>query len=205
MAGRGNKHQKMIAAALRTLDATGHLPQSSLELGESLGFTTAEVHESFDSLEALRTGLIDHGLVLLADAIRQDIVQVDPGDPVRQIKALAGAFFHWGAENRALFRLLASALVDPIIAEGSVMELHRHSIRELVMKKLRECQAMGLLPEDADLQLIIANSHSITLGVSSMLVHGRRDAWYEGEITDLEELSRKMLDLYIDQMIPQKG
>ncbi|WP_148292587.1 TetR/AcrR family transcriptional regulator [Paracoccus aminophilus] len=190
----------MIAAALRTLEDTGQLPQSMQELAKNSGVTTVDVLESFTSSDALRIALIGHGLVRLADALREGVVSADPEDPTAQLRALSQAYFAWGAHNRALFRLLATALLDPAVAEGSELERYRHSIRDLVMKKFAECQSRGLIRSDADLQIILANTHSILLGVSSTLVNDRRDAWYEGEATDLQQLADEMMKAYFDQI-----
>ena len=208
MNGKGNTYQELIAYALQSLEENGQLPQTLQELAFASGLSDAEVYECFASIHALNTGLIDQGLVLLTDAIRQGIIQADPTNPVAQLRALSRSYFSWGAQNRGLFRVLANALVSPATAIGSDMEMHRTSIRELVLKKLRESQTMGLIAPEADLHILMANFHSLFLGISTMLTQDHRDSWYTGPISDLELLAHSMMDQFIDHMfaprVPQK-
>lgn len=201
MAGKGNNYQQVIAAALGSIERTGSLPQSLSSLSAATGLSSGEIRKSFDSVETLRTGLIDHGITLLADAMGQSVARASPNDPKAQLCALGRAFFDWGDRNRALFGILASALNDPRIAEGSILDMHRKSIRELVERKLRECQNRGLLPSHVSMDLVTANIHSMILGISSMLIYNRADPWYGGEVTDIRVLANQMVDLYMDQVI----
>lgn len=204
MNGSGNKYQELIAIALRSLETTGRFPQSLQELAISTQIPLADIEEIFPSIGLLRGGAINHGLALLAEDIRQAVVAADPANPCAQIKALARAYFTWGATHRGIFRVMASALFDPDIAASSDFDLHRNSIRNLVQKKMTESQSLGQIPADRDLGVVMANLHSVVLGISAMLTQGRIDPWYSGTITDTEELALKMIDAFIDQSIPNE-
>ncbi|GEM_PF-5992478 len=200
MNGEGNEYQELIAAALRSLETKGQLPHSVRELAFSSNMTEAEALVYFADIIAVRTALIDQALVLLADAIRAAVVQADAQDPVAQLKALGCGYFGWGANNLALFGLLANGFLNPANASGSKLEQYRHSIRDLVAKKFREAMQIGRLAPDSDLEILMANSHCITLGISSMLTLNQRDAWYEGDIQNVEKLAHEMICLYFDQI-----
>lgn len=204
MNGSGNKYQELIALSLRALDNSGQLPQSLQELADLAETPLAEVTEVFPSIQLLRGGLINHGLALLAEDIRQGVVAADPANPCAQIKALARAYFTWGSVHRGLFRIMASALFDPDIAASSDFDLHRNSIRNLVEKKIHESHSLGQIPADRDLGVIMANLHSVVLGISTMLTQGRLDPWYNGPITETEVLALKMIEAFIEQAIPNE-
>ena len=205
MNGSGNRYQELIAIALRSLDNTGQLPHSLQELAALAEVPQSEIEEVFPSILLLRGGLINHGLALLAEDIRQGVVAADPANPCAQIKALARAYFTWGSMHRALFRVMASALFDPEIAASSDFDLHRNSIRNLMEKKLHESQSLGQIPADRDLGVVMANLHAVVLGISSMLTQGRLDPWYKGPVTDTEELALMMIEAFIDQTIPYEA
>ncbi len=198
---KGNNYQNVITGALRVAEETGRLPGNFKDLERSSDLTDEEISRDFASMEALRAGLIDHGLTLLADALAGAAVHADPHDPRDQIMAMSRAFFSWGAENRALFALLGQALLDPKLAKGSVLERHRSAIRDLVLRKLKECQGLGMIPEDADLDLMLASTHSLILGASSMLIYNRLDNWYTPECKNVETLAIAMLDQFFKTMI----
>ncbi len=202
MNSEGNAYQELIATALRAIEANGQLPQSMRELAFLSGIPEDVALRYFPTIFALRTALIDQSLVLLADAIRVGVVLVDPHDPVAQLKALGQSYFSWGVANRAMFGILASGFFNPAQAEGSKLELYRQSIRDLITKKFREAMSIGRLDPNADMDLLIANSHSITLGMSSMLMLNRRDAWYQGEIMDVETLAHAMIAQHFDLIFP---
>lgn len=201
MVGKGNTYQQLIDAALRNFEETGQLPQNVQELARTSGLSGNEIRSTFSSADKLRSALIDHGTVLLSDSIRMGMVQAGANDPREQLRALYTAFFKWGGENRTLFGLLATALMDPDFAEGSSLYMHRQSIRELALRKLKECQDLGLIAAHVDLNLMAANAHSLTLGISSMLLYNRTDAWYGDGGEDVTALAIRMMDLYLEQTI----
>lgn len=202
MTSKGNTYQQVILVALKKVEETGQIPQSLTSLSDATGLSSSDIQQSFESVDALRTGLIDHGITLLADTMGQAIARACPDDPKAQLRALSRAFFEWGGANRALFGLLASALMDPAISKGSILDMHRHSIGELVRRKLNECLNRGMIPAEAPLGLYLAGLHSTILGISSMLIHNRLDPWYDGPVNDLTELSNQMMDMFIDKLIP---
>lgn len=203
MPGKGNSYQQIISIALATLEKTGELPKTLGSLsGASYGPNPDEITRSFKTIEALRTAVIDHGTVLLADAMGRAMATADADEPKAQLLALSTAFFDWGIDNRNLFKLLATALFDPSDSEGEVLAMHRHAIRDLVERKLRESQTRGLISDKLQLSILLANTHSMVLGISSMLVLDRPDPWYKGDETDLRTLSHQLVEHYISLLFP---
>lgn len=199
MPGKGNSYQQIISIALATLEKTGEFPKSLGSLsGASSGPATDEIIESFKTIEALHTAVLDHGTVLLADSMGRAMATADANEPRAQLLALSKAFFDWGLDNRNLFKLLATALFDPSDSEGEVLSMHRHAIRDLVERKLRESQTRGLISDKLPLEILAANTHSMVLGISSMLVLDRLDPWYKGDIKDIRTLCHKLVENYID-------
>lgn len=203
MPGKGNNYQQIISVALQMLEQTGEFPTSLGSLsGHVSGLSPEEVTGSFPSIDKLRTAAIDHGTVLLADAMGRAMATADANEPKAQLLALSTAFFDWGLDNKALFRLLATALFDPCDSEGELLTLHRHAIRDLVERKLREGQSRGLINDKLSPEVLLANTHSTVLGISSMLVRNRLDPWYKGDITDIRALAHQMVALQIELMFP---
>lgn len=201
MPGKGNNYQQIILIAVQLLEKTGEFPTSLGALsGEISGMSADEVAGDFQSIEALHTAVVDHATVLLADAMGRAMATADADDPHAQLLALGTAFFDWGFANRALFSLLAKALFDPCASEGEVLARHRHAIRDLVERKLHESQARGLISDRLPVPILLTNTQSIILGISSMLVQDRLDPWYKGDKIDLRTLCHRMVELQIDLM-----
>lgn len=201
MAAKGNSYQQVIAHTLRLIDETGQIPDNLRVLVESSGLEGPEVLESFPSHAAVLSALIDHGVVLLSDALRNAAINADPLDPRAQLYAMGQELFSWGGQNRSLFKILASALTNPHLAEGTGLDIYRNSIRQLVLRKLTECQKLGSLKPDIDIELLLANIHSHILGISLMLVYDRQDAWYHSACDDLAGLAKRMMGQFSDRMI----
>lgn len=201
MNARGNHYQRVIESALGSIKKAGSIPVSIRELIETTGLDEEQVKACFPSIDSLHAGLIDHCVVLLSNALVESVVHADPDDPKEQIRALSMAFFTWGEKNPILFALLGKALIDPDFAPYTLLDMHRQAIRDLVRRKLEECKTRGLIDRDVDLDLFMAVANSSVLGISSMLIYGRADAWYDGGIRDLGELSKRMSNFLLDQLI----
>lgn len=201
MSGKGNNYQQIISIALKMLEKTGEFPTSLGSLsGHASGLSAEDVASNFKTIEALHTAVVDHATVLLADSMGRAMATADADDPRAQILALSTAFFDWGLANRTLFSLLAKAMFDPRESDGEMLTMHRHAIRDLVERKLRESQTRGLISDKLPLTILLANTHCIVLGISSMLVQDRIDPWYKGEKTDLRTLCHQVVTLQIDLM-----
>lgn len=202
MAAKGNIYQQVIAHALQAIEKSGQIPDNLRDLIEKSDLNSPEILESFPSHTAVLSALIDHGVVLLSDAIRNAAIKADPLDPRAQLRSMGQVLFIWGGQNRSLFKILASALTNPHLAQGTNLDIYRNSIRQLVIRKLTECQKLGSLEPDIDIGLLLANIHSHILGVSLMLVYDRQDAWYHSACDDVSDLAMRMMDQFSDRMIP---
>lgn len=201
MTGKGNTYQQIITIALTILEKTREFPTTFEELsGGSAGLTVEGITENFKTIEALRGAVIDHSTVLLADVMGRAIARADAGDPKAQVLALGLAYFEWGAQNPAMFGLLASALFVPRRSEVGILGMHRHAIRDLVERKLREGQTRGLIDSSLSLPILTSHLHCTCLGISSMLLHGLPDPWYKGEPIDLGTMCGKIFALHVDQL-----
>lgn len=200
MGARGNNYQELISAALRMFETTGQLPSTPEELAEAAEIDVDKVRAIFATRSDLRRALINHGIALVSDKIRLATTSADPQDPLDQLKSLSHAFFGWGFDNAALFGLMARALSDPDIAHGSTLDMHRASILELVLRKLKEAQDIGRIPADVNLDLVAAAIHCTSLGISSMIIHRQPDPWYRGEETSLKTLAFDIMDVQLDRV-----
>lgn len=205
MVGKGNTYQQLIDAALRSFEETGQLPQNVQELARTSGLTGNEIRDTFSSADKLRSALIDHGTVLLSDAIGVQMVKAQANDPREQLRALYNAYFKWGGENRTLFGLLATGLIDPNFSNGSSLQMHRQSLLQLTRRKLKECRELGLIPEHFDLNIMAANAHSLMLGISAMLLYNKPDACCSDATEDAISQALRMMDLYLDQTIAKSA
>ena len=201
MSGRGNHYQRLIKSTLDWIEENGNIPESVQKLVDLTGLSEEQVRSCFPKADALNVALIDHCVVLIADAMRQAMIHADPNNPKDQLQALSLAFFTWGEQNRPLFGILAKALMDPKLASGSMLDMHRQSIRDLVMRKFKECQMLGLIDTKADLNLLLAMAHRGLLGISSMIIYNSIDGWYDGEIRDVGQLSKRLAVMLLDQLI----
>lgn len=200
MQAQGNAYQEMIAAGLRWLETRKGPPSDIAEVAQTAGISPEDAREAFADVAALRIALLDHAVILLSDQLRAGVVAADPTDPGIQLLALSDTYFQWGARNLPLFQLMGRALLDPSLAVGSNLDLYRGSIAVLVRKKLLEGQSLGMIDQSVDIEILMANTHSILLGASAMLVNCRADLWYRGEISDLEALARRMMTTYFHQI-----
>lgn len=202
MVAKGNSYQQVIAHTLRSIEKSGQIPDNLRDLVASSGLDGPEILASFPSHAAVLSALIDHGVALLSDAIRNAAIKADPLNPRAQLYAMGQELFFWGGQNRSLFRILASALTNPHLAKGTDLDIYRNSIRQLVMRKLIEYQRLGGLAAELDIELLLANIHSHILGISLMLVYDRQDAWYHSGCEDVPGLAMRMMGQFTDRFIP---
>lgn len=200
MSDGGNLYQRLVLLALAKLEADGTLPSSIAELAQSADITTEVARSIFATPEALREGLIYHGVILLNDELRRGVVASGSDSPDDQLRCLARSYSEWAGRNSALFRLFVEGLSQPM-SENSTLYRFSMSMRDLFERKLNEMREIGLMRADTDLAPIMLVIHCVMKGANAIFMTREHDPWIKDDPRSTPRMATEMFDYFIDCMI----
>lgn len=200
MEGRGNIYQGLIFAAQDYLEGNGRLPDDPAELAGYGKASAQEIRNIFQSREDLCEGLVYHAVTLLNDALREGVIGANTSDPIEQLHSIAHSYLAWAEANPTLFKLLVDGLCGPIRPDSA---LHRYtsSMRDLYHRKLTEAQQLGILSEDADIELSTMMLHCLVKGGNMMFLTRSTDPWFDGDARSTRDLAESIFAEFMRNLL----
>ncbi|WP_134681375.1 TetR/AcrR family transcriptional regulator [Paracoccus ravus] len=193
-------YQQLIIAAQNLLVSQGRMPGSLAELAHLAEVSEEDVLQNFDSLAALREGLIYQGVALLNDRLKRGVLDADSTNPDVQLRALARSYAEWADENPALFQLLAQGLNMPLVP-GSTLFRFTISMRDLFERKLKEMLGDGLLRPETDIAAIMLLLHCLVRGANDVITLRPHDPWLQGDPRPSPAIAGELFDYFLDSML----
>ncbi|TWI38166.1 TetR/AcrR family transcriptional regulator [Paracoccus sulfuroxidans] len=200
MSPQGNVYQKLISAAQEELGKTGVIPGSAKELSHLAGLSEQDVQDNFGSVQDLRDGLIYQGITMLNDRLREGLVESDPNDPIAQLNSMAVSYANWAYENTALLTLITHGMAQPM-QEDSTLYRFNISMRDLLRRKLQHMQSLGILSQDADLNVLMVALHCMIKGANTMFIVGPGDRWFQDDSHDVRATVTSMFAQFLQWMV----
>ncbi|UFM63348.1 hypothetical protein LOS78_04065 [Paracoccus sp. MA] len=200
MESRGNIYQTLIFAAQEHLEETGHLPSDPGDLAARADASPEEIRTMFSSTEELHEGLIYHAVTLLNDALRQGVIEADTSDPIAQMHSIGHSYLNWAESNPTLFRLLVNGL-NGAIRPDSALHRYTSSMRDLYHRKFSEAQRLGILSEEADVEILTMMLHCLVKGGNMMFLTRSTDPWFDGDPRSTRELAERIFTEFMDNLV----
>lgn len=167
-----------IEAMTSLMDRTGQVP-SLAELAKSMSVGEDALRRIFRDEDHLLMVVAENAMILLHDECTRAVVAADAGDPIAQFSALADAYVEWSHNNPREFRFIGSMPAGQF--EGNeTLTRYEQSIHEVMLRMLARAQSAGAIPEDEDLQLLVAIAHTYAYGVASKMLLGDLARWTPG-------------------------
>lgn len=186
-----------IEAACQLAAQGGRMP--SLDgIAAHLNVEPGALREVIGSEERLHHAIAENAFMLLNDQLVRKVVQVDDSDVLGQFEAIADAYIEWACDHPAAFHIIAMIPGDEFSRNDGLSRYER-SIHDLMLRLLRQAQALGLLAPDENLEMLVAIAHSFAYGAASRMLSGDLMRWLPEH--DMRTGARKAISVFTRKVL----
>ena len=193
----GTAFAHAIEAAGRLAAQDGNIPSLD-RIAADLGMETAALLAVVGSEDQLHRAIAQNAFVLLNDQLVRKVVQVGESDVLGQFEAIADAYVEWACDHPAAFHIIAMMPAREFSRDAGLAR-YEQSIHDLMLRLLRQAQALDLLAPDEDLEMLVALAHVCAYGAASRMLSGDLQRWLPDH--DARTGARKAMSVFTRKVL----
>lgn len=151
----GNLRAELLEQAILQLRDTPPEQLSLRAVARALGVSQTAPYRHFSDKEALLAAIATRGYRQLLDVLqgaREEVAESDSASAADELRAVAGAYIEFAADNEQLFKLMFGPQVQPSARHPELREVSRETLM-LVQQILQRGMQLGEFAEQDPLYL----------------------------------------------------